>query len=480
MLEESLLVLKNFRDKIYQFFPSRRDAAMELVDSLSSNTSAKSVVELSLNPLHRRNYCSITRVLGEYRSKDTLDLEQQEDRLTKILSELCISEQKRRYHLFAVDCTPGPRVFSPTLEDRSYVYAPNTVCGNKPVTVGHKYSIAAYLPEKESPQVPPWLIPLSCTRIDTSQDGELVGMKQLSDCIKSQSSFSNQLCVSLGDTAYNKALCLGIAKKNTNQVHISRARNNRKFFYSYIPSDTSTSPKRGRPKAYGDVHQLNNSKTWRVPDESIELMLRTSKGIIQNIKIECWNELLMRGKKGCKLSDYPLRLLRVRVYKESGELLFKRPLWLTAFGSRRLELSLIDIFNCYRQRFDLEHFFRIGKTRLLMDKIQTPDVCHEESWWQIVIIAYAQLYLSRNLANNLPKPWEKYLPAFKANGVIKQPTQVQKDFARIIQAIGTPAQPPKTRKKAAGRKLGDFQIKRKRYEIVKKTKIKPEKEKNAA
>jgi hypothetical protein len=52
-----------------------------------------------------------------------------------------------------------------------------------------------------------------------------------------------------------------------------------------------------------------------------------------------------------------------------------------------------------------------------MDKIQTPDVRHEESWWQLVMIAYAQLYLSRSLANTLPNPWEKYLPAFKSNQI---------------------------------------------------------------
>jgi len=66
MLDEIVPVLKNFRDQIYQFFPSRQDAAMELVDALSSNTNATSVVELSLNPLHRRNYCSITRVVDEF------------------------------------------------------------------------------------------------------------------------------------------------------------------------------------------------------------------------------------------------------------------------------------------------------------------------------------------------------------------------------------------------------------------------------
>lgn len=480
MLDDMLPVLKKFRDKIYQFFPSRRDAAMELVDALSSNKTATSVVELSLSPLHRRNYCSITRVLDEYMPLDTVVAQQQDQSLTKLLSNLCPVDQKRAFHLFVVDCTPEPRVFSPTLEDRSYVYAPNTVCGNKPVTIGHKYSIAAYLPEKSTANVPPWLIPLACTRVDTTQNGELIGMEQIAACIKSQSAFSSQLSVSLGDTAYNSPLCLSIAKNNLNQVHVSRGRNNRNFFYSYNPEDMTGAKKRGRPKVYGDVHKLNDPTTWRTPDESVEFSQLSAQNKIQIIKIDCWNEVIMRGKKDCKLSDYPLRLLRVLVYKESGELLFKRPLWLTASGTRRLELSLLDIFNSYRQRFDIEHFFRFGKNRLLMDRIQTPDVRHEESWWQLVMIAYAQLYLSRTIANSLPNPWEKYLPSFKATGAIKQPTQVQNDFERIIQAIGTPAKPPKPRKKAPGRKLGDTQVKRICHAIVKKGKKMPVEEKMTA
>ena len=86
-----------------------------------------------------------------------------------------------------------------------------------------------------------------------------------------------------------------------------------------------------------------------------------------------------------------------------------------------MELSLSDIFLSYRQRFDIEHFFRFGKTRLLMNKIQTPDVRHEEAWWQLVM-------------------------------------------------IGTPAQPPKVRKNALGRQVGDIQVKRIRHPIVKKRK----------
>ena len=59
---------------------------------------------------------------------------------------------------------------------------------------------------------------------------------------------------------------------------------------------------------------------------------------------------------------------------------------------------------------------------------------------------------------------------FMYNGTIKQPTQVQNDFERIIRMIGTPAQPPKPRKKSLGRQAGNIQVKRMRHPIVKKWK----------
>src|SRR5579872_4415484 len=146
MLDEIVNALKNFREKSYSFFHHRKDAAMELVDALSSNIKAKSIVELSLSPLHRRNYCSITRVVDEFYISNTRENKRlQNKQLTQLLSSCCAKQKKRSYYVFGVDCTSNPRQFSPTLEDRSFVYAPNPVPGNKPITVGHQYSIAAYL-----------------------------------------------------------------------------------------------------------------------------------------------------------------------------------------------------------------------------------------------------------------------------------------------------------------------------------------------
>jgi hypothetical protein len=42
---------KEFRQRLYDWFPKRADSSMDLIDALSSNTQTDSVVKLSLNPL---------------------------------------------------------------------------------------------------------------------------------------------------------------------------------------------------------------------------------------------------------------------------------------------------------------------------------------------------------------------------------------------------------------------------------------------
>ena len=178
----------------------------------------------------------------------------------------------------------------------------------------------------------------------------------------------------------------------------------------------------------------------------------------------------MRGT--CKTSHQKLslRVVRIRICKPNGELLFKKPLWEVVVGKRKNELSLAEIYDAYRQRFDLEHFFRFGKNRLLMDKFQTPDVDHADAWWQMVMLSYAQLFLGKNYAEKMPAPWEKYLPEYQNSTPVITPTQVQRDFGRIIREFGTPAKPPKLRNKSKGRQKGELQNKRTRYPVVIKSK----------
>ena len=169
------------------------------------------------------------------------------------------------------------------------------------------------------------------------------------------------------------------------------------------------------------------------------------------------------------MHQYPFTLVKIRWYKPNGDVLYAKPLWLIVMGDRRGELSLLDIYQSYLQRYDLEHFFRFGKQKLLLDKFQTPDDQHEENWWRLVALAYLQLWAARDLVTQLPRPWERYLPSV-LNKLVT-PAATQRDMGRIIRQIGTPSPAPKPRGKSPGRAIGAVLIPRKRHPVLKKAKI---------
>ena len=106
-----------------------------------------------------------------------------------------------------------------------------------------------------------------------------------------------------------------------------------------------------------------------------------------------------------------------------------------------------------------------------MASYQSPDVEHEENWWEIVGLAYVELYLAVPLASSLPRPWERYLPQVNnSSGQLLSPSMVQRDLPRIIQEIENPVWLPKPRGKSPGRPKGYSPGKRERQPVVKKGK----------
>ena len=144
---------QQFRQKLYQSFKHRRDSLMDLLDALASNLSARSIAELSLNPLFRRDYSALYKALEQFFSPSSLEKAVEEQQLQQlslleVITTVIPEPSQRDFYLFGLDVTPVPRPYAKTLEDRSYIYQPNTIKGNKPINVGHPYSILSLLPEK--------------------------------------------------------------------------------------------------------------------------------------------------------------------------------------------------------------------------------------------------------------------------------------------------------------------------------------------
>jgi hypothetical protein len=144
-MQVSLEQLRQFRQQLYSSLAYRGDTIMDLLDALSSNTTAKSVVELSLNPLFRRGY----------------------------------------------------------------VYQPNTIASNKPVTIGHQYSTLVLFPENLQASAPPWVVPLSLRRVTTQETKRSIGVQQVNLLLNDQTlPFHQQLFVQVVDSEYSVSASL--------------------------------------------------------------------------------------------------------------------------------------------------------------------------------------------------------------------------------------------------------------------------------
>jgi hypothetical protein len=242
------------------------------------------------------------------------------------------------------------------------------------------------------------------------------------------------LCVLVGDGAYGVTPFSGRVADLDNLVTVSRVAANRVFYRQPAPLPPDAKRSRGHPRWYGDPFRLKDASTWGEPDEFWTGTYTGRSGRTYTLQLQGWYDLLMRGKRDLPMHQHPFTLVRAILVDDQGQFVFQRPLWFIIRGQRRRELSLRQAWDSYDQRSDLEHFIRFGKQKLLLANYQTPVLEHEENWWQIVQLAYMQLWLGRDLAINLPRPWERYLPQAATETV--SPAVAQRAFGRIIRQIG--------------------------------------------
>ena len=503
-------ILSQFRHDVYDWFPHRADALMDLLDAASSTPGARSVVELSENALFRRQYGSVHDAIEQLcvPHGETAGLRERqhlEQALVRLLVPY-LPRPQRHFWLLGIDVTPAARPYARTLSDRGYVYRPNPVKGVKPITIGHQYSVVVLFPEKHAPDDPPWVIPLLVNRVSTAETKRAAGLAQIGRlCEDATLPFHRDITVTVADSDYSAVRFLGGVVAYPNHVTVARFAGNRTVYRQPPPPPKARG--KGHPTWFGAPMSLQDPATWDEPDEVTETTFTTRKGKVYSAHIEGWREMLVRGKRGLPMHTYPFTLVRIRVLNSKGQPVFRRPLWLIVFGERRNELTLGDIWEAYHQRYDVEHFFRFGTQRLLLDAYQTPETAHEENWWTIVQLAYLQLWFAREEAGSLPRSWERYLPRFRKartdspespstpstsdsvdvipdtttststplsedhtkNSGVPSPSDVQRDCGRILQQIGTPARPPKPRGKAPGRRAGERLVLRVQLPIIKKS-----------
>jgi hypothetical protein len=433
-------------------------------------------VEVSLESAFERNYSSLHDAVDNFFSASSsqqavVHRRQLAMERLEIIAGFLPTPNQHPFWLFGIDTTPSLRPFAVTLADRGVVYYPNPAPGNQPIGIGHRYSVLALLPERDAGDAP-WVVPLSCERVPTNTTDRTVAVDQMAGLLSNQRlPFGDALTVEVVDSSYRRAKYLPPVGGYANPIVVARLAANRTLYHG-APEEVP--PRRGHPRWYGDPFKLDDESTWGAPAEITQVEWHTSRGRVLQIVLQRWNDLLMKGERDAPMQQRPFDVICCRAFDGEGKLVFKKSLWLMVMGKRRREVGSHQCYEAYRQRFDLEHFFRFGKNHLLLDRYQTPEVEHEENWWEMVCLAYPQWWWAAPLVAVMPRPWERYLPTLN-NRLFPGPAQVQRDFGRLIRQVGTPAQSPERRGKSPGRAKGWSPGFRARQPVVFKNRSPPQK-----
>jgi hypothetical protein len=440
MSEQTITLLQQFRAGLYHRFRQRADAVFELIEALASDAQARSPVELSLSPVFRRQYASVYDGLDGWQADPS--------QLKALLLAMAPIPAAGGFRLIGLDHTPKPRPYAETVSDRSFVYQPTPIQGNKPVTMGHAYSVIGQM-ELTSPET--WLAVLDVARISTDWAPLEVGLSQVIDLARR----CDDWLVIAGDSEYSQPLTVACLNQCEHVSGVFRLRSNRKLYRRPGPYSGQ-----GHPRWHGPVFRLNDPTTWSDPDESHHWTETDERGRSWTIHLRRWRHLHFREAR-----HHEFEVVQIQVTDPHGRPRFRRPCWLLICGQR--PLSLTTARRVYQRRPVMEHYFRFIKQRLLFKAAQLGTTNHEEKFVQVIVLAYEQLYLARFDVEPTVRPWErsKLAPPVEQAAT---PPQTQRGFARLLARIGTPAQPPKPRGKSPGRGKGAHPPPRPRYPVVKK------------
>ena len=165
---------------------------------------------------------------------------------------------------------------------------------------------------------------------------------------------------------------------------------------------------------------------------------------------------------------------KLQVRDQNGELVYARPLWTVTVGSWPNNWPITNIWYNYHIRFDAEHFFRFGKSKMLLIGYQSSETLNEENWMQFCMIAYHQLYHARKLVKNVKKKWEtKKTPS----DAVLSPSKVQRGMGDLLKQLPAITTEVKPRGRPSGNQMGAEIITRPDCEVVKKSASKPKENK---
>jgi hypothetical protein len=403
--------LARFRAELYQsVLGLRRDALCELLDAVLTGDRATSLVRSSLAPCFRRGWASAADALSD----GSLDVAA----LRRLVAQHNPPPRLGRRELWVLDGSLWPRPAAKTSPERTWG---RFVTGGRPesgIVGGWEYQWLVRVPESSGS----WALPLEVARRDLAAGtATTLAIRQLRAALAARPPEAPRPLLLL-DSHYD---VVELIAAGVRVDVLARLAANRRFYRRPGPYAG-----KGAPRKHGPVFRCADPATHGLSDRT-QFASDPDYGLV---RIDVWERLHTQPAPWVELTVIRVTLGRLPRREQPPQ-----PLWLVWWGGP-LPADLRIVWRWYQRRFAVED---LGWTTI---RPRSPWTADRWSW--LLTAGLWQLWLARALVAEQRLPWE---PASEAP---RSPGRVRRGLAGLLVVLGTPAQPPKPRGKAPGRRLG--------------------------
>ena len=433
--------LAAFRGELYACFTARGDALFELADAvLCAEGPVKTLVGLSLVPEHQRGHGALYDAVNCGRVAVA--------RLRRALAGLPLPRWGDGRIRLGVDVSPWLRPDAATSPDRLFCHVYGRGRGQAQMIPGWPYSVVAAL----EPGRTSWTGVLDAVRLGPHDDETEVTAAQVRDVVTRLARAGHWTqgdpdILVVFDAGYDIARLTHLLADLPVQL-LGRLRSDRVLYFPPPPRRAG----RGRPSRHGKELKLADETSWPAP--AVTTITQTTR--YGTAVAQAWDRLHPRlthraawaGHSDGELPILEGTLIRLQVDHLPGDR-NPRPVWLWWSRTRAHPGDIDRCWQAFLRRFDLEHTFRLFKQVLgwTAPKIRDPGAADRWTW--LVIACHAQLRLTRDLAADLRRPWERPAPPGRLT-----PARVRRGFRNIRATSARPAGAPKLGKPGPGRPPG--------------------------
>ena len=447
----ALARLHAFRAGLHACCTRRADALVELADALlSAQGPVASLPQLSLEPAHRRGWGSTYAALACGR----IDAERLRDLLVD-----CLPGADPL--VFAVDVTAWPRCDAECSPERGLYYHPSRHSAGQPIVAGWAFQWICQLGFARDS----WTAPVDARRLHPLDDTDQTATGQVR-ALLARLPAGGPLPWFVFDAGYDSAqLSLDLADLPVGVL--VRLRSDRCFYADPPPRPPGAT---GRPRRHGAKFAFADPTTWPTPTAT-HVAHDDQYG---TVTVKAWTGLHPKQHRhpghgsGRPRPIVRGTVIRVQVERVPARTRPPKVLWLWWAGPGGVDLDLA--WRAYTRRFDCEHTIRFCKQTLgwTTPRVRTP--AQAERWTWLVVAAYTQLRLARELVADQRLAWERPRPPGQLS-----PYRVRRGVSRLLCALGSPAAAPKPSGRSPGRPKGRRSGPAVRHPAIKKPTKKPRK-----